>query len=126
MDSNDCNASGGRSQRICSARILQDRQLSIMSRPYGVSTTTPCYLLSRRIRGKSFRWADLCSGNLKRKVEATSISTLLDRMRIVKANADRILRKVDNVCGKVEVVRAVKVERTQPLSPRECFCALAQ
>ena len=42
MVSKDCNAAGGRSQKICSARILQHRQLSMMSRPYGVSTMTPC------------------------------------------------------------------------------------
>src|SRR5271157_334978 len=42
MFSNDCSAAGGRSQKICSARILHARQLSMMSRPYGVSTTTPC------------------------------------------------------------------------------------
>src|SRR5271157_2261362 len=41
MVSNDCSAAGGRSQKTCSARILHVRQLSMMSKPYGVSTTTP-------------------------------------------------------------------------------------
>src|ERR1019366_5066809 len=36
-----CNAAPERSQKICSARVLQLRQLSMMSNPYGVSTTTP-------------------------------------------------------------------------------------
>src|ERR1019366_8943902 len=36
-----CNAVPERSQKICSARVLQLRQLSMMSNPYGVSTTTP-------------------------------------------------------------------------------------
>src|ERR1017187_2872696 len=37
-----CNAEAGRSQKICATRILQLRQFSMMSNPYGVSTTTPC------------------------------------------------------------------------------------
>src|ERR1017187_6751903 len=36
-----CNAAPERSQKICSARVLQLRQLSMMSNPYGVSTTAP-------------------------------------------------------------------------------------
>jgi hypothetical protein len=34
-----CNAAPERSQKMCSARVLQLRQLSMMSNPYGVSTT---------------------------------------------------------------------------------------
>src|ERR1700690_771424 len=41
MVSNDCSAEVGRSQKMRSTRILQVRQLSIMSRPYGESTVTP-------------------------------------------------------------------------------------
>src|ERR1039458_3220970 len=37
-----CNAEAGRSQKILATRILQLRQFSMMSNPYGVSTTTPC------------------------------------------------------------------------------------
>src|ERR1019366_9153748 len=39
--SNDCRAAAGRSQKIWSARILQVRQFSMMSSPYGESTTSP-------------------------------------------------------------------------------------
>jgi hypothetical protein len=40
--SNVWRAAVGRSQKMCSARILQPRQLSIMSSPYGDNTPTPC------------------------------------------------------------------------------------
>src|SRR6185369_4277280 len=41
IDSNDCRAAAGKSQNMRSARNLQVKQLSMMSRPYGVSTTQP-------------------------------------------------------------------------------------
>src|ERR1700745_1356243 len=41
MDSKDCRAEVGKSQKRRSARILQVRQLSMMSNPYGESITSP-------------------------------------------------------------------------------------
>src|ERR1017187_8087635 len=41
MFSNDCRAAAGRSQKMWSTRILQVRQFSMMSSPYGESTTSP-------------------------------------------------------------------------------------
>src|SRR6516164_6121871 len=42
MVSKACKSGAERSQKMCSARNLQLRQFSMMSSPYGVSTTTPC------------------------------------------------------------------------------------
>src|SRR5271165_7191411 len=63
MFSNDCNAAGGRSQKICSARILHARQLSMMSRPYGVSTLTPCTALGTSVSGGRTLRAERASGD---------------------------------------------------------------
>ena len=47
MDSKDCRAEVGRSQNRRSARILQVRQLAMMSSPYGESISSPQGDISR-------------------------------------------------------------------------------
>src|SRR5271165_4877280 len=75
MDSNDCNAAGGRSQKICSARILQDRQLSIRSRLYGISTTPSALTVTHHIIGRN----SLRKGTLGQKSACHSLTPIADK-----------------------------------------------
>src|SRR5215468_3322347 len=80
MDSKDCRAEVGRSQKILSARILQVRQLSMMSSPYGESINSP--RVTVRSTGLVGSIQAACSHTLQRLTGMVSDQTPVTRVAV--------------------------------------------